>query len=153
MQTQSQHSCQFWPALWREFTCPTALQLARKSHAACEHTYAHGHTHGEYPRKLHSAICLQIGVHDIFSNLFQFFRLYSSVWAICTTDVSEKLPTLHGERNTWGSRKHNPQTAQSNQDESPSTDSYNPICIWTNKMHKFLGIILYFLLDALHVSD
>ena len=27
------------------------------------------------------------------------------------------------------------------------------ICIWTNKMHKILVIRLYFLLDALHVSD
>ena len=27
------------------------------------------------------------------------------------------------------------------------------ICIWTNKMHKILVIRLYFLLDALHVSN
>ena len=33
------------------------------------------------------------------------------------------------------------------------SDYYLSICIWTNKMHKILVIRLYFLLDALHVSD
>lgn len=36
-----------------------ALQLAHKPHAACEHTYAHIHTHGECPLQSHSPTYLQ----------------------------------------------------------------------------------------------
>jgi len=43
------------------------------------------------------------------------------------TDVLEKLPKMHGERNMWGSRKLNPVAALSNQDNSATAAKYNPL--------------------------
>ena len=47
-----------------------ALQLAHKPHAACEHTYAHIHTHGECLLQSDSPTCLQVRQEDYSETSF-----------------------------------------------------------------------------------